>query len=740
MRAAPQSGVKLQQLDVCVAAAPDIQNILLSLRIVPGHHHVRHPLHRRYLFFPVNLTPYGGVTMNNFAHFVNWVANPEPVEPKGEIGRKPGGTSDRGVLYQIQVRGLQIGFLIALWALACSIAQKDYNTSKYIAATVIVVLAIFYGTFGRYLSFIGGWIVVAVSVALGWLWWGGSYHHKLDFVLLILCFLGVAWLFKSFREWVKFCWVNKRRRGRILTYVRVLNPRLLLALPSHPFHNWAGLWFAVTFLCVFWAVASLGDFLAMRGRSALHRDPTRFTRLKNESAYPNLKIGVALSGGGYRAALMHAGVLDALEQLHVPVTHLTSVSGGSIIGAFYAIGGHPRDFRDAVIAERFNLTREVSNLGNAVRLVLPMRIPNTATRLVPVREFERTDVQAELLDSVLLGDTKFNELEGTDAPRLMICTTDLYTGQSLGISKQGVLRRYMLKPSEKDSFRNLQPPTEQEKGAFIPAGKGFPYNGRLSRVVAASGAFPGAFNAIEEAIGSGNGNQKVMLADGGISDNSALTAMTFAPRVKGEWHVDVAFSSDAGALFNEKQSIPALGELTRAIDIVYANVGVRSEVDARVHEKTQFLLSPAKYLDLRGEKLSRSGGESKGIDQLVGDSLKEADAQTLEMLLRIVREDESNPAAATINLADAGARGALAPLVAEELDNALKAFSSSSTLKDHFEGHTAAQLFRLGQLLVALEWKGIKEELDAITKTLDEKQKSPALPQAVGGHASRTHR
>src|SRR5206468_6468572 len=49
------------------------------------------------------------------------------------------------------------------------------------------------------------------------------------------------------------------------------------------------------------------------------------------------KVGLALSGGGFRASLFHIGVLARLAELdmlrHVEV--LSCVSGGSIIGALY---------------------------------------------------------------------------------------------------------------------------------------------------------------------------------------------------------------------------------------------------------------------------------------------------------------------------------------------------------------------------------------------------------------------
>ena len=49
------------------------------------------------------------------------------------------------------------------------------------------------------------------------------------------------------------------------------------------------------------------------------------------------KLGLALSGGGFRASFFHIGVLARLAELdilkHVQV--LSTVSGGSIVGAYY---------------------------------------------------------------------------------------------------------------------------------------------------------------------------------------------------------------------------------------------------------------------------------------------------------------------------------------------------------------------------------------------------------------------
>lgn len=49
------------------------------------------------------------------------------------------------------------------------------------------------------------------------------------------------------------------------------------------------------------------------------------------------KIGLVLSGGGARGAA-HIGVLQVLEELHIPVDYIAGTSMGSIIGGLYAMG------------------------------------------------------------------------------------------------------------------------------------------------------------------------------------------------------------------------------------------------------------------------------------------------------------------------------------------------------------------------------------------------------------------
>src|ERR1700757_1512034 len=49
--------------------------------------------------------------------------------------------------------------------------------------------------------------------------------------------------------------------------------------------------------------------------------------------------GIALAlGGGFARGFAHLGVLQVLEQNHIPISHIAGTSVGSVLGAAYASG------------------------------------------------------------------------------------------------------------------------------------------------------------------------------------------------------------------------------------------------------------------------------------------------------------------------------------------------------------------------------------------------------------------
>ena len=113
-----------------------------------------------------------------------------------------------------------------------------------------------------------------------------------------------------------------------------------------------------------------------------------FGKHEVQSAY-NGKVGLALSGGGFRASLFHIGVLARLAELDVlhRVEVLSCVSGGSIIGAHYYL--EVRKLLESVPDEE--ITRE-----HYIEIVARVR----ADFLKGVQQNVRMNVAAEFVTNI----------------------------------------------------------------------------------------------------------------------------------------------------------------------------------------------------------------------------------------------------------------------------------------------------------------------------------------------------
>ncbi len=81
----------------------------------------------------------------------------------------------------------------------------------------------------------------------------------------------------------------------------------------------------------------------------------------------DLVIAVTLSGGGYRAAMIHAGVLQALDEARLRINYLSTVSGGSIVGAYYALGYTPEEFKTVLKRSKPELPNDLLDYRNVFR-------------------------------------------------------------------------------------------------------------------------------------------------------------------------------------------------------------------------------------------------------------------------------------------------------------------------------------------------------------------------------------
>ena len=64
-----------------------------------------------------------------------------------------------------------------------------------------------------------------------------------------------------------------------------------------------------------------------------------------------MKIGWVLSGGGARG-IAHVGVIKALEEFGIKVSHIAGTSAGSIVGSLYAYGYSPDKIMEIILTTK----------------------------------------------------------------------------------------------------------------------------------------------------------------------------------------------------------------------------------------------------------------------------------------------------------------------------------------------------------------------------------------------------
>lgn len=169
------------------------------------------------------------------------------------------------------------------------------------------------------------------------------------------------------------------------------------------------------------------------------------------------EVAVTLSGGGYRAAVTHAGLLAALDRHCVPIAYLSTVSGGSIIGGHYALGNRPEDFARVVWKEKPGLPQERFAFKEVIgALTSP--------------SYGSADTYTSHFSRIYFGESTLAELP--DTPLYIPNVTDLETVP-----------------------RNAREIFYKQRAAKLQGsdGRSLDKSIRVADVVAASGAFPGAF-------------------------------------------------------------------------------------------------------------------------------------------------------------------------------------------------------------------------------------------------------
>ena len=264
------------------------------------------------------------------------------------------------------------------------------------------------------------------------------------------------------------------------------------------------------------------------------------------------KVGLALSGGGFRASLFHIGVLARLAELdmlrHVEV--LSCVSGGSIIGAHYYL-----EVRRLLETKRDReITREdyIAIVKRMERDFLAGVQMNLRTRLFAgwianfrsllVRGYTRTQYLGEMFEKHIYSRVQenasvpfLNDLQispkdsehdfnpkldnwrrAAKAPILLLNATTLNTGHVWQFAVTWMGEPPISASSSVDSNDLLRRMYYSE----APVGYG---KVRLGTAVAASACVPGLFDPVE--MDGLFPRRSVRMVDGGVHDNQGIAGL-----------------------------------------------------------------------------------------------------------------------------------------------------------------------------------------------------------------------
>lgn len=328
------------------------------------------------------------------------------------------------------------------------------------------------------------------------------------------------------------------------------------------------------------------------------------------------KLGLCLSGGGFRAALFHIGTLAALaerELLH-KVEVLSTVSGGSIIGAYYYLkvkqlleGKRPGCPLPAP-AIYTDIVREIErDFLASVQKNLRVRLfsnPYKTARMLLDEKYSRSDRMAELLDKyfyssiALVEDIRlkdihitpraagsyvneagkfslkqYNENEAFKIPVLTINATCLNTGHPWEFTGSwvGEPKREAMYSREQNSSIILPQLRFDDRDGAVDSWQIATMNKiKLSDAVAASAAVPGIFPPLplHDLYRDAGGEEIVVeLSDGGVFDNQGQVALLSA-------HCTHIIVSDAsGQLVDERLlSTDMVSVAQRANDVMMGRI------------------------------------------------------------------------------------------------------------------------------------------------------------------------
>jgi predicted acylesterase/phospholipase RssA len=154
-------------------------------------------------------------------------------------------------------------------------------------------------------------------------------------------------------------------------------------------------------------------------------------------------VGLALSGGGFRATLFHLGVVRRLREKNLlsDVSHICSVSGGSITAAHLVLNwdrytGDLAEFESA--ADELIAFTQTDLRGAVMRPWMFSFASLGIPRMLAPRKWTRTSLCQSRYRRLFKG-AQLNDLRRfEDAPELHLLSTSMTTGDLVSFNAQGI--------------------------------------------------------------------------------------------------------------------------------------------------------------------------------------------------------------------------------------------------------------------------------------------------------------
>ena len=279
---------------------------------------------------------------------------------------------------------------------------------------------------------------------------------------------------------------------------------------------------------------------------------------KDDTAVEDKPLGLALSGGGYRATLFHLGVLWRLNELGLleELKVVSSVSGGSIISGFLGLKWPELTF----VNHKATNFKEI--IADPTIAMCNVKLDVWAILKGLINPFKRpSDYTADAYEKYLVGDNTLQNLPSADDPNFLIYATNFKTGVSYRFTKD-FIGDYKIGKIDNPDYKLSW--AMSASSAFAPFLTPFIFTTKPSEW-SSWGNIPLA--------NDDNYKKRQVLGDGGIYDNMGVEV--FFPKGKTPKY-DVLISA-AGAPLKENPKLSIWGRcmiaLTlRSVDILTEQV------------------------------------------------------------------------------------------------------------------------------------------------------------------------